>query len=449
MEIALPQLLFTAGKTLRNQIDYNQDINRIYDCIEKIYGDVAEAQIVSARQAMLAAQHSNSSVAEVRQAIGHLRGAYNMYKKQLGGKRVRKKLFSSVEEDLVQDKANGYNVCAHLAGFIATLYSQIGEDINRNNWRWIAHCDQVRALESVDYVEALKSVSEEYVYSEQTSSFPPIVDKFLTASGRIFKFQLMAYKAAEFDEVLDNMDINPKLHSRDYLSKVSKTELADIEAQISDSFLTEFREALGRYHFPSFYTSLMEQAGHGTWGDAFPVECDSLLFSHTFRELLFLDDNSTWGHLFRIYGPAGFAHDLTLFHDCVVDHIKLYTRLSKKSISNYVFELDSPGCTWHESDLFRYVYFGMNLRSGRSWYCDVTNNKFASIWDSPGAGSQESLWEDRSRFPYSLSCHCYTAQGIEEASGFWSRWKWLTWEAFCDEEPLNSSARSFLKTLKL
>jgi hypothetical protein len=161
------KMLWSFSSSIYKVQSFQEEIDGIYNYIRNIYSDISDSHIISAKQAIKAAENSSYSANEILDAIAHLRDAYNISKSALHKtKETRFLLFFKDKEDLIPyyEKLKYCQSIAHIAGVISILYKTIHQSGNSTEWKSIALNDYKVALSYLFIdVDELKIISKSYV----------------------------------------------------------------------------------------------------------------------------------------------------------------------------------------------------------------------------------------------------------------------------------------------
>jgi hypothetical protein len=145
-------LIVLAEKALEKGVDTAAlalEIEEIYATISQVYEDVSDAHFESACMALRASKGSKAPELEIRSAVGHLRDAYNVLKKQQE-RPQRKSLGTFLLEKIYGDDEtvglamNHCEAAVRIATAQYLLYVALAEEPNMRYWRTIAIGDLER-----------------------------------------------------------------------------------------------------------------------------------------------------------------------------------------------------------------------------------------------------------------------------------------------------------------
>ena len=124
--------------SLQKKQEFSFFIKYINERVNEVYINIANAHFNSATQALESASYSSSSDIELRDAISHLRDAYNIYDADIS-KTLNKKvlLFFNETEDIykLHQKAEIRLIQTLIAKLIALLYMEMNEIHNAVRWK--------------------------------------------------------------------------------------------------------------------------------------------------------------------------------------------------------------------------------------------------------------------------------------------------------------------------
>lgn len=116
----------------------------IYDEIGKVYLDMAESHLSSAKQAYKAYQNSRNPETEIRVLLNHLRDTYNIYNKAVRRKVTETTLIFWSSTSKLQCSNENTLLVVNIATIISFLYKELNELKNARDWG-------VLAVTSFDY----------------------------------------------------------------------------------------------------------------------------------------------------------------------------------------------------------------------------------------------------------------------------------------------------------
>lgn len=152
------------------------DIEAVHKRITDVYSDIAAAHFISARDAIIAAEHSMSPQLEIRHSIGHLCDAFNILD-QVVDKIVskRKLLFFRDEEYVIEDRKAAYHCLSHVAALIVIMYAFLQEPVNAQIWKDRASELFTKFLSFVYFEpEELLKINNKYVCKVETNEYNPV-----------------------------------------------------------------------------------------------------------------------------------------------------------------------------------------------------------------------------------------------------------------------------------
>lgn len=132
-------LLFSlGGRKASKEIIIADVIEIIRLEISEVYKDIALSHFSSASQAIMASSSSHNSDQEIRNAIAHLRDAFNIINSLLHKKIKKKFLIFESEIDAIENRRDrmtlNIDLCK-ISAIVSILYSEFGENKNASEWK--------------------------------------------------------------------------------------------------------------------------------------------------------------------------------------------------------------------------------------------------------------------------------------------------------------------------
>lgn len=161
--------MFNLSTNIYNSLELADQMDDIYKSLADVYSDIADADIKTAKEVLLAASNTEHPEIKINCMINSLISAYNIYIKLIGKNRKDRFLIFTYQTPYISNEENFYREITRICTFICWGYRSLKEETNAGPWQKKAMSNYKKYIDRyTPSCTELQKINDNYIYEKTT-----------------------------------------------------------------------------------------------------------------------------------------------------------------------------------------------------------------------------------------------------------------------------------------